>query len=450
MRYKCKTAMCGLFLGLASLAHAADKPDEKTAADFDLDGNLAICDPLRVRGADPAIPKTDELTPFARYVVFRDSGAKFFEELGVTSAADFEAKSATFYEKIEARAVSIADEIFLSADQDGCVPVAEVQAEYLPGKKKRYNLLGPYQEPLAAEGEPDRGKTVTGPLLIRAEYQDISILNKAKKFNKAKGARVAFQRDIDGSNNLLSLSGALLYPILTDLQVKGDPERTCSPEIANTLSRYSITPSIAFNRAINSRNKKKDKNELVFRGGFQLEFCGGPVFVTHQLTGWTSLATDFDLDAGVAGVEFEWAPQIRPGLGGETSALYIGRPRPILQDWLWYQIQPTARLEYANVIDDGGRAELRGSDDFVGIGGRIELDLWVPDGLLENLRAYAAWTYIGGVAGRPQERQELTTGIEYPLDQFGHFNFTAEYEKGESPLLLEQTDEFNIGFTIKF
>lgn len=378
---------------------------------FDRNGDGKIC-----IGDGSGVNEMDALN---RFLTVRKHAAEFFVKADKNMDGRHSEDEDRNYESMLAEEAEYF-QINLDDLRDGadCLEVTRLEREYMPEKPKAFSL---------------------GGLILRDSHEDITILDPEKSQKKAKGALFSYIRDFENSNDIWTARGALMYPISLDTASE-DSETACLSGNFE-LSGISFTPSVSFDRVSNGNDSAKDVDSLAFRGGIQLEFCGG-IFDTQYLTVWGTYNTDFGFDSTVLALEVDYAPEAnRLGLGGANF---------IMDGALAYRWSAVAHLEYGETVDAGGKAKLVEGEEFLRFGPKLGFDFWIEEGFAKNLHAYANWNYLHGFIGTPKSSDLFKAGLEYPLDASGQFTINVDYRNGDIPLVQDETEDLTIGFRVKF
>lgn len=271
--------------------------------------------------------------------------------------------------------------------------------------------------------------TIEAPfgLMIRGKHDVVTVSDPAESFKKAEAATFSYSRDFESHKDIWQATGAVLRPFRLPVKPGG------------ALDAASITPSVSFDRLDNEKDPTKDKNSLIFRLQNEGEFNN--LLDNHYLRAFLSYATDFNFEKEIAAVELEWEPVwLNGGIGVFRS---IGLDGPIQ-----YRIRPVIHAEYGHVFDAGLSKNLNDNDDFLRVGPRFSLALR-PTGF-KRLIWTTTISYLGGIVGDPHSAYHLESKLALQIDSAGHFNVNLGYEKGETPLVNDVTNNLTLGLGVKF
>ncbi|MCP4182438.1 MAG: hypothetical protein GY761_03865 [Hyphomicrobiales bacterium] len=296
-----------------------------------------------------------------------------------------------------------------------------------------------------AEGEPKKstdGNKVfqAGGLLLREKHEDIGVLDNAVAFKRAKAANFSFVKDLKDHTTLTSAKGSIIFPLRTRFP-------NAKPSSKNSqLIEYVTVPSVTFDYFKNPAKPKTDRDALAFRLGGEWNFGGG-LFDSQYFRANAVYHTNFDFETGIVAGEAQWEPVI-PELG-------IGYPNE--EGFLGFQSRVIAHIEGGKIVDNGGNPDLATDRNFVRVGPKLELNVWIPEtGLSENMRwlsnftAKAGYQHLFELTGNSQDSYDLTAELDYLLNKAGNAAIGIDYRFGRVPLVLDKTHELKFGLKIKF
>jgi hypothetical protein len=277
----------------------------------------------------------------------------------------------------------------------------------------------------------DSWQWVPKELLMRRTYDERAI-SQATPFDGAQGALLSFTRDFENISDTWEAHGAIMYP------VKVIDEGYVTP-VAGIASLYAM-PSITFDRISNNTDETKEVDSLVARLGVELgvKKIGPPV---QFFRAGLAYATDFDLESGVAAVEFDWEPV--------WSILGIGTSQPVPLLPLTYRLRTILHAKYGRVTATGNK-DLEKHDDFFRYGPKIQLELFPALPELDRLSVLIKYEYLEGSSGKPGHSDLFEVGMSYQLDDEGHLGLDLTYRNGDIPLTKESVDSLSFGLSVKF
>lgn len=283
--------------------------------------------------------------------------------------------------------------------------------------------------------ENDRGIIQFGGLLVRAAHEDVSVLNKATDFKRAKSATFSYTRDFENTGDIAAAKAAFIYPIQAIYSV--------SPSSENfVLSRFTVSPSISIDYLGDSVSQNNSRDSLAFRLGGEFEFAGGKFDAQYyRFNGVYN--TDTDLNTGLVAGEFQWEPVI-----GNYG---IGTAKEIIEGNLAYRLRTIAHIEAGTVNDAGTKENLFSDQSFVRAGPQFELNFWAPEpSALSNFTATISYHFFAGLNSDSEDSYEFSAGLNYLLNDAGNLSVGLGYRKGKIPLVLDETDEIRLSLEAKF
>lgn len=276
-------------------------------------------------------------------------------------------------------------------------------------------------------------------LLIRRTYEEQAI-RQAKPFDKAQGAIFSFTRDFEGKSDTWEARGAAMLPIKLI-----DPDDDDSPQIP-WIDSFYIMPSLSFDRVANEADESKEVDSLVGRFAAEL---GGPIldlnpeFFFQYVRADIAYASDFDLESGVVGAEFEWEPiWTKGGLGMIQRVRWF----PFFE----YRARAILHAEFGRVTAVGKKASLIKNDDFFRYGPKFQLELFPTPYVLAGLSFIVKYEYLEGSSGEPGHSDLFEAGMSWKLDPKERIGLDLTYRVGEIALTKEEVDSLTIGLSVKF
>lgn len=284
---------------------------------------------------------------------------------------------------------------------------------------------------------PDDGKRFVAKngFMLRSAYEAIGVLTAPKDPKKASGAQIGYVYNADNDEYTANLSGAV--ELFQSWRIKPDSTgRATIPP--GTLREAAAVVGAEFNRKINSASPAKDINSLTFRAGGEVGIQGWGREDYHFFRSSIFDATDFDFYKQVVGAEFEYQPVYDPW--------GIGQFKPIMGSPVEYRWRPILHLEYQNVLDAGGSAELAQASDYLFAGPVLtgELSFGLP--LFIDVKYWAMWDLLGNA----DPFQYLEVGANWDLDKEGHAALTAKYRNGNIPKTRQPVNDVTLGLTVKY
>lgn len=272
-------------------------------------------------------------------------------------------------------------------------------------------------------------------ILIRRTYEVITLGTPAKSFQNSQPAVFSYGRDFAAESDVWQARGVIMRPFRIAESAEGRQDLH--------VSGVSITPSVAFDRVKNSRNERAEISSLIPRLATEIGVTGGSgrPFEGQYFRVFGAYGTDFDFNASVGAVEFEWEPipSSPPGFG--------------VYAWLFgmkvveYRLRAFAHAEYGHAFDSGNQPDLS-EGEFLRIGPVAEVTLRLAQ--LPRLTVSGGVRYLYGLIGDPKNSLLWTAGVNFQVDERGHFNVTLEYENGRIPLLQDDSETLSLGLGIKF
>ena len=264
-------------------------------------------------------------------------------------------------------------------------------------------------------------------ILIRSNYDEISLDNKVTPFSKGDPAVFSYSRNKLDTTSIWTAQGAIMRPFEI---LKND----------SNSADYIIAPSVSFNRKISS-NEKGEANSLIFRLGGSSEWHGKKdLFWNTRLA--FAYATDFDFDADVWAVELEFEPSnVFKGMGVYQNFNDDKEKFNVLRyTWRIY-----GHFEIGNTSDVGSN-EILEDGSFTRVGLKGEFGLMFR----ERVELKTKLAYLYGLSGEPDNSELISIKSIYRLDDTGHLTLNFEYQKGNIPLLQQEVDNWTFGLGIKF
>ena len=415
MTYRSKLVSLSIVLAITFLPHDLSVANAAPAKDFDEAGD----------GLNP-----EELSAY-----FVHLGSKMCDLYGsFDKKKDGEISSAEYASYracVETNAARHYHDFLISIGKD---PQREL-VENIPSSVVDRHVSGPKREAIFYKktATPDVVKEYGG-LLVRSEHQDIFLWTPELSFERAESAFVSYTHDFDRNNNIYAVKGALIYPIKTMFRVTPTPDNV-------VLSAYSIIPSISLDWQDDSQGLQKPIDALTFRLGTEWEFGGG-LFNAVNLRFNGVYSTDTNFRSEIGSFETDIEPiKIQWGLGAANEAVFDGV--------VGYQLRTILHLEAGDVFDAGRKTNLQ-DREFVRIGPNLRLDVWFPDTIIDRVTGHVAWQYFAAITPDTKSSELFQAGLDFRLDDAGHFNLGVLYRNGEIPLALDETETIKATFKVKF
>ena len=278
--------------------------------------------------------------------------------------------------------------------------------------------------------------------LIRKDYHAASILSKPPKTDPASlrpegRALLSYVKDNRADDQTLSARGAVVA--FHRWSFFGDTQPL------PTMTAAAVGGGIEFDRTISSSDSTKEVNALTFRLDGDVEFASLSPFSLDYFKLSPNVTTDFDFKSAQIGIRAEYSP-VENILG-----IGVSRRIPGLADLpLEFRWQPTLRVDYQRVLDDGGQPTLIDKNDFFFIGAAIGAQIFFDFKPLERLSLDANYLGMTDLANDAGGFDYLDVSANWALDQARHFSLTANYRTGREPRTRKKVDQITIGFGVQF
>ncbi len=261
------------------------------------------------------------------------------------------------------------------------------------------------------------------PIKLREKHEDITHTSSAKPASKVKPAQIAFVRDIKSDNEVLTLTGALMWPLKLN-------------EEAGLLG----VPSIEINKVTNDREPDKETDSMIVRFGLDWERQGprpGSLMYWRFNPTWT---TDTSTNLDVRGLELQWEPV---GLWRSSGSA-------------WYpsngQVGLRTRLivhgEYGKVEDNAGNDSLVLGESFSRAGLKFESTLEPRS--TDRVALTLGWQYLSTLGGDLRDRKLFSAALSLALDEEQHFTLQSKYTNGDTSAALEDQEQLTLGLGVRF
>lgn len=275
-----------------------------------------------------------------------------------------------------------------------------------------------------------------GGILIRRDYEDISVLAGPESFSEAPGAELSFSSDFLNNNDVFQARGAIFRPF-------GSNDTGKIPTSSNmVITGYKINPGITFEHISNSKKNRNDVDNLAFRLGAEVEVSGGKLFDTQYFRGDTVYETDFKFKRETFAFQAQWEP-VKLEWG-------IGVKREFLDGAFEYRWRPILHAEGGVFLDSAGQTNISDNDAFFRFGPKIQFELSPTKKLkpFDRLGLNLQYDYLIGILGESVDTFEA--GLFYQLDEVGHATLGLNYRVGDAGLTSEKVNTLSLGFSLKF
>lgn len=300
-----------------------------------------------------------------------------------------------------------------------------------------------------------------GYFVLRKKVDDFSMgdaLNlKNKKiyqesFKGADGAKISFKHNAKKNSDTWNFDASLLY-IFPDMHEKNSDGK--KPYFSSWYDALALT----LNRE--DTNSGDTTDSMIFRGfreGYldNWNFLG---FDQHLLRASLVYATDTHFRASIPAIELDWSPLKSSNGNYGGFGFNEGRHIPRTNNSIMWAWDFTLHAETGYIIDEG-RTNLNDDEFFARIGPRIGLSLWFDEEYIAKLNRHwsflnrltwkTEWGYLYGLAGEPNNSELLDSTLSITLDELKRYSLEVQYKKGDTPLLDEDVESWNVGFGIKF
>lgn len=206
-----------------------------------------------------------------------------------------------------------------------------------------------------------------------------------------------------------------------------------------------------FDRVSTDVPGEQDVDTLVFRafGGMEVPWKAGALGMDSLLVKFEAdYGTNFSFNGGAAGgaIELEpgWSPPIFSGVwtvfgvhGGRTQ---FNSPAISMRNIL--------RIEGGTTVEDFQLGDGQNGDYLRG-GGSLEMVLW-PFGTESRMSMTAAYGYLAEITGNGEDYHNFKAGVEWRLDELGHFSLRLEYVDGLTPLVLQEQQNLLLSLSVRF
>jgi hypothetical protein len=276
-------------------------------------------------------------------------------------------------------------------------------------------------------------------LLLRSAYSPFSLLSErpkqsAKGLAKVSPALASYSRDNQSDSNELALSGSLSV-------FHRKPFRQDDAPLPG-MEAIAYSAGIVFDRKISSAPNGTNTNVLAFKFNGDMEFVGWPIFNRQYISTGVELVSDFDFDTAIIAGSIQWQPT--------HNSFAIGVTQSVGNLPLEYRWQPALRIEYQNIADDGGQAQLMGMDDFAFIGPIVEGQLFLDFLPIRGAFLDGKYRLMKDLLGNGNSYDYFEASANFPLDENNHFLFSFRYREGNLPVTRQAVDDILIGIGFRY
>lgn len=252
-------------------------------------------------------------------------------------------------------------------------------------------------------------------ILIRSDYENITIHDSPKRSSKAEPAVISYSRNFEDTTSIWTAQGA----VMRNFKI-----------VKNDGFKLSIIPSVYFNRKISS-NGEGDLNTLISRIGPNLEIVNNTYFINVRIN--YALTTDFDFDTDINALELDIEPGLPDiGMGLNKNILGLGI------NWRVY-----FHLENGENKDVGDNENII-LEHFTRVGFKGEIGIKISNRWSMKSKYGRLWS-----EQEPKRSELLNLKSSLNLDDSGIFSFNIEYMKGNIPFTQENADNLLVGLGIK-
>jgi hypothetical protein len=275
------------------------------------------------------------------------------------------------------------------------------------------------------------------PFLVRDAYHIHSLAALPKARDDAEGASISYTRDMKGSNDLVSATGAIIGWNVLSI----DSQKTAS-YVPTGFSRSLIAPGVEFDQQRNRADSTKNVDYIGFRFIGELE-REGPIFDLNYLRYSGYLKTDSRGDSKIWGGYLEWQPyRVDWGIGGGRN---IFGPAML-------SFTPLLHAEFEKVANAGDVPEVVDGDYYFRGGAILGANMWFRYGLLRNFVMAAQYRYLPNLSrsGDDHDRAYFQATAAYNLTQSGNAAISVKYRDGQTPGNGTTVRDIKTAFDVKF
>gem|GEM_PF-6258569 len=261
-------------------------------------------------------------------------------------------------------------------------------------------------------------------ILLRGDYDAISIYEPATGLDAADPAIISYTNNAKDTVSIWTVQGALMRPF------------PITKEENNT--RAVLVPSVYFNRK-RSSNEEGEANSLTFRFGPSFEWVNGSG-MSWNIRSSFSYATDFDFDSEVIAGEIDIEPaHLFKGMGVYRN-IFQDKPKFIRYTWRIYGHFETG------TTNDAGDNEALVEGSFSRLGARAELGFLF--GKRFEIKSKAG--YLFGLSDKSTDSDLIQVKSVLRLNGQGNIALNLEYQKGNMPLVQQEVENWTFGIGVKF
>jgi hypothetical protein len=212
---------------------------------------------------------------------------------------------------------------------------------------------------------------------------------------------------------------------------------------------YSLSVGAEFNRMDTNTEDKDNVDSLVFKAmGSGASGCQKGVFASTAWRAGVDYATNFDFDGSLLGVSVDFEPLWRTPLFTGIQPLFGVNTKHSTAT------SPTIALRNFIHAEGGGQLEdfpgtSVANNDYLRLGPQVEASFW-PFGTDFPILLTSSYGYYFDLINGEADYHNFKAGVEWRLDQQGHFVFKVDYIDGLTPLLLQHQEALLISFGVRY
>lgn len=266
---------------------------------------------------------------------------------------------------------------------------------------------------------------------LREERIEIGIDTEEPGDAVASGAAITMTNDIEGHENIASITAAAGYLFRRNVPF---PEGYEGGDLA--LTAISFGPYVEADGDVNSEESRVAVGAIA-----QAEVLGGSIFDNQRYSVAPYYQTDFKGESSVYGAAFSWQPYILD--------LGLGSVRRVADGNLDFSWGLTLQADYRQVADAGGTG-LSSDDDYGWLGGIASVRFWpFPDFFDSRVFAEAQYSYFYDVIGG-ENASLFTGGLGLAIDEAGNATLNVEYVKGRDYQTETDKNAVKTALKVKF
>jgi len=215
-------------------------------------------------------------------------------------------------------------------------------------------------------------------------------------------------------------------------------------------SRADFALGVDFDRSDTDEPGKKDTDALIFRGLASGEPGGWNKCGMKALTfrGGLDYGTTFDFDAGILGAGLEIEPVWRMKAFRGIQLLFGKHKGRNTLNSPCFSLNNYLRIEGGGTVDDSLES-VPADDRYLRIGPQVELAFW-PAGTDFPISLTSSYGYYLELITGGNDYRNFRGGIDWRLDQIGHFSLRLEYVDGVTPLFLQRQKGLSVALSSRF